>query len=102
MMQKSTFDFVGKFDENLAPAYWEDVDYTIRAHRLGFKTKKGVGRAIHYANWSFSKVYSKKQMSNWCRRNAFYIFRKHFLNRVTPSERRILDASHNMSKTVDA
>lgn len=85
MMRKSTFDFIGTFDTNLAPAYFEDVDYTIRAHQLGFKTKKGVGKAIHYANWSFSKVYSKKQMSWWCRRNAWYVLKKHYLSHVFPS-----------------
>lgn len=82
MMEKSTFQKIGKFDEKLAPAYWEDVDYSIRARKLGFKTKKGVGKAIHYANWSFSKVYTKKQMSGWCRRNAWYIARKHYINHV--------------------
>ena len=78
MMRKSTFDFIGPFDTKLSPAFWEDVDYTIRAHRLGFKTKKGVGKAIHYANWSFSKVFTKKQMSNWCRENAWYVLKKHY------------------------
>lgn len=84
-MWKSTFEKIGDFDINLAPAYWEDVDYSIRAHRLGFKTKKGVGEAIHYANWSFSKVFSKKQMSGWCRRNAWYVIKKHYLSHVFPS-----------------
>lgn len=83
MMEKSTFQRIGKFDENLAPAYWEDVDYSIRAHRLGYRTKKGVGEAIHHANWSFSKVFSKKQMSGWCRRNAWYIAKKHYLSHVS-------------------
>lgn len=84
MMKRSTFDFVGKFDENLAPAYWEDVDYSIRSHRLGFTTKKGVGKAIHYANWSFSKVFTKGDMSGWCRRNAWYIAKKHYLSHAFP------------------
>jgi GT2 family glycosyltransferase len=82
MMNKIVYDKVGPFDINLAPAYWEDVDYSIRAHRLGLKTKKGVGIATHLANWSFSKVFTKKQMSGWCRRNAWYILRKHYLNRA--------------------
>lgn len=83
-MQKSTFDFVGKFDEALAPAYWEDVDYSIRAKRMGFSCRKNIGKAVHYANWSFSKVYSKKQMGSWCKRNAWYIARKHYLSHVFP------------------
>ena len=83
-MNKSTFQAVGKFDEALAPAYWEDVDYSIRAKRLGFTCKKDVGSAIHYANWSFSKVFTKKQMSGWCRRNAWHIAKKHYLSRVFP------------------
>jgi len=84
-MNKSTFEAVGKFDEALAPAYWEDVDYSIRANRMGFKCKKDVGSAIHHANWSFSKVFTKKQMSSWCKRNAWYIAQKHFLNRAALS-----------------
>lgn len=84
LMAKSTFDFLGPFDINLAPAYWEDVEYTIRAHRAGFKTKKGVGKAIHYANWSFSKVFTKKQMSDWCRKNAWYVLQKHYLSHAFP------------------
>jgi len=84
MMHKSTFKKIGPFDINLAPAYWEDVDYSIRARRLGCRTKKGIGKAIHYANWSFSKVFTKKQMSGWCRRNAWYIAKKHYLSRVFP------------------
>lgn len=84
MMKKSTFDFLGPFDINLAPAYWEDVEYSIRARRAGFKMKKGIGKAIHYANWSFSKVFSKKQMSHWCRRNAFYVLKKHYFSHAFP------------------
>lgn len=79
MMSKSTFEFIGDFDTNLAPAYWEDVDYSIRARRMGFECRKDVGRAIHYANWSFSKVFTKPQMSGWCRRNAWYVLKKHYL-----------------------
>lgn len=82
LMYKHTFENIGKFDEKLAPAYWEDVDYTIRAHRLKIPTKKGIGKAIHHANWSFSKVFTKKQMSGWCRRNAWYIVKKHYLKGV--------------------
>ena len=79
-MNKSTFEEVGRFDEALAPAYWEDVDYSIRAKRMGYRCKKDVGKAVHYANWSFSKVFSKKQMSGWCRRNAWYLAKKHYLS----------------------
>ena len=83
-MNKSTFEAIGKFDEKLAPAYWEDVDYSLRAKKLGFSCRKDIGKAVHFANWSFSKVFSKKQMSGWCRKNAWYIARKHFLSRVFP------------------
>jgi len=79
MMHKKVFKELGEFDVNLAPAYWEDVEYSIRAKRKGFKTKKNVGTAIHYANYSFSKKFTKKQMSGWCRRNAWYVLRKHYL-----------------------
>jgi len=83
-MNKSTYEAIGKFDEKLAPAYWEDVDYSIRAKRMGYSCKKDVGSAIHYANWSFSKVFTKKQMGSWCKRNAWYIAQKHYLSRAFP------------------
>lgn len=81
-MEKSCFEFVGEFDQNLQPAYWEDVDYWLRMLKMNMKiVYADECKAVHYANWSFSKVYSKKQMSHWCRRNAWYVFKKHFFNR---------------------
>ena len=82
MMKKSTFDFVGDFDKNLAPAYYEDVDYSVRARKFGFTIKKDVGKAVHLANWSFSKVYSKPAMSQMCKKNFRYLLKKHLLKKL--------------------
>jgi len=78
MMHKEMYESIGAFDVKLAPAYYEDVDYAIRARRLGYKIMQCQGTAIHRANWSFSKVYSKKQMSEMCQKNRLYVIKKNY------------------------
>ena len=78
MMHKEMFEKVGAFDVKLSPAYYEDVDYAIRAKRKGFKIMQTTGTAIHRANWSFSKVFSKKDMSEMCQRNRVYVIKKNY------------------------
>jgi hypothetical protein len=34
-LNRTAYDKIGMFDENFFPAYWEDVDYSFRATRLG-------------------------------------------------------------------
>ena len=63
MLHKLTFEIVGDFDEKLAPAYYEDIDYMIRAKRLGFTIGKDVGKCIHWASHTLSSQYTKKRIS---------------------------------------
>lgn len=78
-MTKTTFKEVGKFDENLAPAFLEDVDYSIRARKLGVELLV-VGNAwcYHYTSHSFGKKYGSSKISKICRKNREYLIRKHF------------------------
>jgi GT2 family glycosyltransferase len=84
MMHTDIFKIVGEFDTNLAPAYYEDVDYAIRAKRFGFTIEKNVGKCLHWANYSFSKRYTKRQMSQMCRSHWWYVMKKQYLSRVFP------------------
>lgn len=82
-MSRFVFDTIGKFDTNLAPAYYEDLDYSIRAKALGFSMGKcKEARLTHQASHSFSKVYNKKAIGALCRRNLWYLIKKHGLIRV--------------------
>lgn len=83
MMHSDVFKTIGEFDTNLAPAYYEDLDYSIRAKKLGFTMGKcKEARLTHQASHSFSKVYKKKEIGALCRRNLWYLIKKHGLIRV--------------------
>jgi len=83
MMDRRAFDVIGDFDINLTPAYYEDVDYSIRAKELGFYLSKEKDALVkHQASHSFSKVYNKKTIGKLCRRNLWYLIKKHGLIRV--------------------
>lgn len=38
VVRRSVWDALGGFDPLFAPAYWEDVDFCLRAREIGFKT----------------------------------------------------------------
>ena len=79
MTDSSVLEKVGLFDENFAPAYYEDVDYSIRAKKLGVNLLLAKqAKAYHLANFSFSKVMTKWQISEVCHRNREYVIKKHF------------------------
>lgn len=70
---------VGFYDPAYSPAYMEDVDWAIRSK--GFAVNHIVARdAIvhHRHNESFSKSYTKKDISDICRRNRRYLIKKHY------------------------
>lgn len=66
IMHKSVFEKVGPFDESLH-TYWEDVDYSVRAHRTGvlidvlpnIEIRHAVGKTCHkdkfYTNHLFKR-----------------------------------------------
>lgn len=84
MMRKETFRMIGKFDTNLAPAYYEDLDYSIRSKKLGITlTQCKFAFCSHHASHSFSKSYHKKAISKICRKNLWYLIKKHGLIRVS-------------------
>ncbi len=77
LVRKDLLDKVGHFDDKFNPYGWEDVDFSLRAGKLGYKIlynpkaviyhkggKIGRGRAIR--EYEYSKV-----------KNFFYFFRKH-------------------------
>jgi len=78
-MTKTTFKNIGKFDENLAPAFLEDIDYSFRAKKLGVDIFV-VGNAwcYHHTSHTFGKKYGKTKISGFCERNRIYLIRKHY------------------------
>ena len=79
LMTRSIFKLVGRFDEELSPAFYEDVDYSLRAKRLGVKLLvDSSARVKHYTSYSFSKVYSKRDISKACHKNRVYVIKKHY------------------------
>src|SRR3989337_2044819 len=77
LVGKSVIDKIGNFDENFNPYGWEDIDFSIRVRKSGYKIfynpkavifhkggKIGRGKAID--EYEYSKV-----------KNYFYLFRKH-------------------------
>ena len=87
MMSKMVFNYVGEFDINCAPAFYEDLDYNIRAHKIGIHSWcDPYAKAIHnHEQGSFHRTYGKKKISKICRRNFWYVIRKHYLSHVFPS-----------------
>lgn len=78
-MTKKTFRRIGEFDKSLAPAYMEDVDYSLRAKKLGVELLVAQdAEVIHFHNFTFSKFYSKNDISDICFRNRKYIIKKHY------------------------
>ena len=49
LMKRETFDTVGLFDEQFAPAYCEDMDMWARVDKAGLKLVKHYGSEIHHA-----------------------------------------------------
>ena len=85
VMSAHTYRVVGAFDTALAPAYYEDVDYSLRLEQ------HGIGRyvardaiATHLSTYTFHQTHTKLQLSALCRRNRRAVVQKHFtgLNRM--------------------
>lgn len=85
LVNRLVIDKVGMYDTLFSPGYYEDVDWAIRSKY------EGVGhvlipdaRAIHHANYSYSKVMDKAALSKLCRENRKKLIRKHYrgLNRL--------------------
>lgn len=75
----SVMGMVGLYDNNFAPAYYEDMDWALRSSRYGVEhlvSPQAV--VIHRHNESFSKEYTRRGISEVCRRNRRYLIRKHY------------------------
>ena len=85
LVSRSLFNEIGLYDENFNPYGWEDVDFSLRAVRKGYRIyynhkavvfHKGgkIGRGKGLTDYEFSKS-----------RNYFYLIRKHanFFQRLT-------------------
>lgn len=73
------YEIIGLYDTNLSPAYYEDVDWAIRAK--AFKITHYVNSYAlvkHRHNASFSKEYDKLAISEICRKNRRYLIKKHY------------------------
>lgn len=70
---------VGLYDEKFAPAYLEDVDWALRSRPFGVRHLVCPKAFVtHRHNESFSKKYSKLDISRICRKNRKYLVRKHY------------------------
>lgn len=78
-MTKTTYKAIGKFDENLAPAFLEDVDYSMRASKQEIrKCVVGTAWCYHHTSHTFGKKYGKPKISSFCEKNRKYLICKHY------------------------
>lgn len=79
LMSRADFKRIGDFDVRLAPAYMEDLDYSIRAKKLGIPLHQCMfAHAIHLTSASFKKAITKRQISKLCRKHRVYVLKKHY------------------------
>lgn len=79
LMSRESFREIGEFDEDFAPAYYENIDYSIRAKKLGYKFYSTAEiRCFHYTSLAFSKRYSKSKISKFYQINQRKLIRKHY------------------------
>lgn len=88
LISKKIIDRIGDFDENFKPAYYEDLDYSLRvrsSERLPnddlFINKPSIALnavAIHRGNHTFSQTYRKDQISWICLVNRNKLIEKHY------------------------
>lgn len=76
---RAVINRVGLYDPNFSPAYMEDLDWSIRSKKMGVRHVVCPDAVVHHRhNESFSKVYSKRQISDICRKNRKYLIKKHY------------------------
>ena len=86
LMPRRIFNRVGLFDTQFAPAYYEDVDYSLRAQQAGIPRYLLPGvHATHLSTWTFGRVYGAQRCSHFCHFNRRKLVRKHFqgVNQLT-------------------
>lgn len=86
LMSKDSFNLIGEFDNQFSPAYYENIDYGLRAKKLGFRFFcTPFIRARHYTSMAFSKKYNGKRIREFYQINRKKIIRKHYtgISRLT-------------------
>lgn len=73
LIRRSLFEELGGFDELYSPFYWEDIDLSYRAQKMGYSLLFGKESVIsHYHNeGAIKKHYSMKDVTRVAYRNQF-------------------------------
>lgn len=78
LIEREKIQLLGGFDEIYAPFYWEDVDLSIRAWRLGWKSfYEANSTCIHPTSTTIGKLFKKKHVSIISDRNKFIFHSLH-------------------------
>lgn len=77
-IHKWVIEKTGEYDSLFAPAYYEDIDWALRAKKYAIPLLLTTAKAIHLSNTSFSKVMTKKEMSKLCHKNRLKLINKHY------------------------
>lgn len=76
MMHKVIWSTQGLFDELFSPAYYEDVDYSIRNNFNCYVVPDAHG--VHLSTFTFHKTHSKQQLAEYCKVNRRKLVNKHY------------------------
>ncbi len=90
LIRKSTWDRVGKFDTRFRPAYWEDLDYSVRLAAAGIpalQTVRAGGFHSHFA--STRSFYGRVFRAYTFNKNRWLFVVKHGWHMLAPTQRRI-------------
>lgn len=78
LVNRKKLQLLGGFDEIYAPFYWEDVDLSVRAWRLGWKCYyEASAVCIHPTSATIGKLFKKKNVSIISDANKFTFLRLH-------------------------
>lgn len=78
LIDRKKIQLLGGFDEIYAPFYWEDVDLSVRAWRLGWKSYyEPNSSCIHPTSTTIGKLFKKKHVSIISDRNKFIFHTLH-------------------------
>lgn len=78
LFDKKKWSFLGGFDEKYAPAYWEDVDLSYRAHQQGWQVLFESRAVVFHQHESTNKTElgeQQMQLASWI--NGQYFSQKH-------------------------
>ena len=78
LIDREKIQLLKGFDEIYAPFYWEDVDLSIRAWRLGWECFYDANSiCIHPSSSTIGKLFKKKDVSIVSNRNKFILHKLH-------------------------